>query len=643
MLFGPRGPSTSYPIPNVLIVAVVAIAMVLSVSGIGFAAWALVRSFNVKQLQEETFIENTYVEIVANGSIAFCDIPTDGDFIYYDQGCLASTPLNGSINALIAAVDSLEVDFGDLDGRVTTIENVDLPLLDNRLTDVEDNVIPALDSRIDDIEDIQLPSLDGRLTQIETVELPAIETRLTDVEDVQIPALENRTTDLEQRVTDIEDNQIPDIEDRLTVIETLDIPSLVNATIEFDERLDVVEGVQIPALDARVTDIEDVQIPSLDSRTTNLEDVVIPALDARVGDLENRTTNLEDVVIPLLDERVSSLENRTTNLEDVVIPDLDARLDQIETVDIPALEARIDDIEFNQIPALDNRTTDLEGRVTDIETVDLPLIDSRLDDIETNLIPDLDARVTDIESIALPLVDGRLDDLEAQNTSNGVRFNDIESDVLDLQTRVSTLEALFFELNQTNSLDIEWMYQQYGQTDEVTAFLQARYPTIVRLYYNNLEVAANIAGLFMANPAPILYAIDITLISKSTRPVDQPAFLVFDTGGGVMGPVDMPILIPPNGQTRTYTMMFTTAVATRTIQTGTYTDLWDRTTTIVVASPTVMTTATATTGMFINLTPHTNTLTSSLESYDVYTGLNIFTDMGLSNWLVDIRIRGRTL
>src|SRR5690606_38156726 len=116
--------------------------------------------------------------------------------------------------------------------------------------------------------------------------------------------------------------------------------------------------------------------------------------------------------------------------------------------------------------------------------------------------------------------------------------------------------------------------------------------------------------------------------------------------GGISTLNDMPFfMLPPPGTTKTYIRYATQGGSARTTPAGTYTSLWDNTTTNVLGTSTSVSTTTGPTGSFWGLVWTLGILDVNgiIENYDSLAvgGINLLTSPGSSDYFSAIQIRGR--
>lgn len=183
----------------------------------------------------------------------------------------------------------------------------------------------------------------------------------------------------------------------------------------------------------------------------------------------------------------------------------------------------------------------------------------------------------------------------------------------------------------------------FGQSDYITSALTTRFPSTVHIWYNKAAVASGVS-LFV-NSGDIVRALEITMTTKSTMPV-WPAYLWADSGGGISNLNDMPFfMLPPPGTTKTYIRYMTQGFASRNTSAGTYTSLWDNTTTNVFGSSTAVSSPVGGTGSFWGVVWTLGILDVNgiVENYDSLAvgGINLLTSPASSAYFSAIQIRGR--
>ncbi|MCW5950985.1 MAG: hypothetical protein KIT69_01820 [Propionibacteriaceae bacterium] len=194
-----------------------------------------------------------------------------------------------------------------------------------------------------------------------------------------------------------------------------------------------------------------------------------------------------------------------------------------------------------------------------------------------------------------------------------------------------------------NTLAEQLILSSFGQSDYITSTLNTKYPNTRHIWYNKLAIAGGI-DMFI-NTGETIIAIEITITTKPTMP-QWPAYLWADAGGGISNLNDMPFfMLPPPGTTKTYTRYMTQGTGSRSCADGTYTSLWDNTTTNVLGSTTNVLSMIGTTGTFWGLvwTLGILNINGIVENYNSLAvgGINLLTNPSASDYFSAIQIRGR--
>lgn len=197
-----------------------------------------------------------------------------------------------------------------------------------------------------------------------------------------------------------------------------------------------------------------------------------------------------------------------------------------------------------------------------------------------------------------------------------------------------------------NSLAESLILSSFGQSDYITSTLNAKYPNTRHIWYNKLAVAGG--NSFFVNNGETLPVIEVTITTKSTMP-QWPVYICL-FGGAFTSAQDLAwFMLPQPNTTKTYTILSNQpAPGNRTCAAGTYTSLWDNTTTNVIASPTNVQACDGAAGSIWGLTWKIiiGDTTQVIENYDTITSgsfanINLLTNPSASDYFSAIQIRGR--
>lgn len=190
------------------------------------------------------------------------------------------------------------------------------------------------------------------------------------------------------------------------------------------------------------------------------------------------------------------------------------------------------------------------------------------------------------------------------------------------------------------------MLSAYGQSDVITSVLNSKYTNTRNIWYNKLAVAS--ANSFWINNGETVEALEIAITTKSTMP-QWPVYLSLFSGTFTSAQDIGCFMLPPPGSTKSYTRLMTQTFGARTTAAGTYTSLWDNTTTNVLGAPTSVLAADGGAGTQWGLTWGVvvgSGTTQIIENFDTITtgsfaNINILTSPSSSEYFSAIQIRGR--
>lgn len=322
----------------------------------------------------------------------------------------------------------------------------------------------------------------------------------------------------------------------------------------------------------------------------------------------------------------------------------------------------------------DARITALENAVPFNYSIEIAVERLRIDDLEAD-VAGLNASVIVLNGTVNGVIDSITElTIEVYNNTlccqaNGASISNLEANVLYNVSSVGGGLSLIqdgelgtfrsitvgdglaiadngnsFEIENTQLDGYEVLLRTYGINPDIETYINERMNVTVPLYYDHLAVPGNTFGLYYNLSFPNLIALDVVITTKSDAPF-WPVWFVIDGGGGLFAPPDQPLLLPRPGETFNITLYYTGSHGIRVVQTGTYVDAWDMTTTVAVTGPQSVDTIGGSTGLLLSATPQISSTNAILETYGTGSAgfFNLQNISTTSAWLEDFRIRGRTI